>query len=346
MIVPGLVSVITPVYNRPDLVKEAVACVLAQTYRPLELLLIDDGSTDETPEVCAACVSEHPDVIHLLRQSNGGPGRARETGRQAARGEFIQYLDSDDYLAPRKLAVQVQALRDHPECGIAYCYTSHAQVGGKPQEEPCKRTGLTVETMFPTFLLDRWWETVTPLYRRTLLDEAGAWTDLRLNEDWEYDCRIAALGPRLIHCKEFLAVHRDHPAGRLSRGAGLDPQRLRQRAAAQTLIFGHARKAGIPSKDPCMQHFARALFLLARQCGAGGLPIEAKQLFSLARLAAGARGTGLDFRLYRLATGLLGWRAAGSLACWLDRLRTRPHSKATAAKTELPQTNGVLQEGL
>jgi hypothetical protein len=70
-----------------------------------------------------------------------------------------------------------------------------------------------------------------------------------------------------------------------------------------------------------MQHFARELFLLARQCGAVGLVAESKRLFDLARQATGERGHGMDFRLYYAATAVLGWRLTGTLACWSDRLR-------------------------
>ncbi len=110
---PGLVSIIVPVFNRPALLAEAVGSALAQTYRPIEILIVDDGSTDETPATAAQLASEHPAEIRVLRQVNAGPGSARERGRQTARGEFLQYLDSDDLLLPRKLELQVAALRAH-----------------------------------------------------------------------------------------------------------------------------------------------------------------------------------------------------------------------------------------
>ena len=102
MFVEGLVSTIIPVHNRPSLLREAVASVLAQTYRPIEIIIVDDGSTDETgreAEALAECHSE----VRAIHRENGGPGAARETGRLAARGEFIQYLDSDDLLLPEQI---------------------------------------------------------------------------------------------------------------------------------------------------------------------------------------------------------------------------------------------------
>jgi glycosyltransferase involved in cell wall biosynthesis len=318
----GLVSTLIPVYNRPGLLREAVASVLAQTYNKIEILIIDDGSTDETPAVCAQLRDAHPAVVEVITKANGGPGAAREAGRLRARGEFVQHLDSDDVLLPRKFEVQVAALRDHPECGAAYCYTRYYRIGEPPCEEPWKGSGETVAAMFPTFLNERWWDTPTPLYRRSVCDAAGPWSDLRLEEDWEYDCRIAALGTRLVHCKEFLVEVRDHGGQRLCRGTALDPARLAHRARSHRLIYEHARRAGIGPDSPHLQRFARALFLLARQCGAAGLSAESRALFELSRAASGpARRRGLDYLLYRAAAASLGWGGAGRLACWADRYR-------------------------
>ena len=101
-----------------------------------------------------------------------------------------------------------------------------------------------------------------------------------------------------------------------------DPRKLKDRAAAHTLIFSHARRAGIGFEIPEMQHFARKLFLLARQCGAVGLGEESKRLFSLAQTASGPKkADGLDFRLYRMVAGLLGWSRVGRLSCYLDQFR-------------------------
>src|SRR6185503_20150635 len=96
----GLVSTIIPVYNRAVLLREAVASVLSQTYRPIELIVVDDGSTDDTPRVADELGETHPQEVRVIHQSNTGPGLAREAGRHSALGEFIQYLDSDDLILP------------------------------------------------------------------------------------------------------------------------------------------------------------------------------------------------------------------------------------------------------
>jgi len=78
----------------------AVASVLAQTYRPIEIIIVDDGSTDETAQVADSIALANDGVVRVVHKPNGGVGSAREAGRCAAGGEFIQYLDSDDLLLP------------------------------------------------------------------------------------------------------------------------------------------------------------------------------------------------------------------------------------------------------
>jgi hypothetical protein len=321
---PGLVSTIIPVYNRPAQLGEAVASVLSQDYRPIQIVIVDDGSTDGvTRETARALADTNTGVVQVATQANAGPGAAREHGRQLAQGEFIQYLDSDDLLLPGKFAAQVAALRAHPQADVAYGITYLRDANGHLITEPHKDTGKVLATMFPSFLNSRWWETATPLYRASVCAKAGPWTTLSLEEDWEYDCRIASLGGRLVWCPVPVSEHRDHGGERLSRGTALDPKRQSQRATAHGLIYKHALAYGLTPADPEMQAFSRSLFLLARQCGAAGLPAESQRLFDLARQAAGnSRGRGLDFVLYALAAGVLGWKAAGKASVWLDSLKT------------------------
>jgi glycosyltransferase involved in cell wall biosynthesis len=311
-----LVSTIIPVYNRGSLLVEAVNSVLAQTYRPIEIIVVDDASTDDTPGVIESLAERHPE-LRSVRRANGGPGLARETGRLEAKGDFIQYLDSDDLLLPRKLELQVAALRARPECGIAYGIIRYRNARGEEIVCDWKPANQIVQTLFPSMLIARWWETISPLFRRSVTDAAGPWTALRLEEDWEYDCRIAALGVRLAFVNEVVGEHRDHGEGRLSRGAALDPARLRYRAAAHLLIAGHAKRGGVPNDAPEMQTFARELFHLARQCGATGLTEESRRLVDASREFSDAR----DLRLYERLANAVGWRAAGRAAALVDRLR-------------------------
>jgi glycosyltransferase involved in cell wall biosynthesis len=322
IVISGLVSTIIPVYNRATLLAEAVESVLAQTYRPIEIIIVDDGSTDDTSERIVDLTKKYPEIIRMVRQPNQGPGLARETGRGMARGEFIQYLDSDDLLLPAKFKLQVESLRMNPEAGIAYGKTHHSGIGDELQPVPFKRTGEFFDTLFPALLLSRWWSTSTPLYRRSVTDTIGAWADLWNEEDWEYEARAAMLGVKLVYCDHFVSVTRWH-ASRLHHDGTIDAKKMESRAKAHALIFSHAKAAGITPDRQEMQHFARELFLLSRQCGAAGLSGEAKRMFELSREAAGAeRAKGPDYIFYKIIAGIVGWAAAGKLACALDRLRT------------------------
>ncbi len=313
---PSLVSVVIPVYNRPAMLRDAVASALAQTYRPIEIVIVDDGSTDETSAVADALASEYRDVVRVIHQPKAGVGLAREAGRQAAQGEFIQYLDSDDVLLPRKFDLQVAALRSRANCGAAYGWTRFRDADGRIEPRPWKRSGEPMETMFPAMLQSRWWDTPTPLYRRSVIDAAGPWLSLRIEEDWEYDARIAALNGGLVFVEEWVCEVREHRDGHLSRN-GTEAAGLRDRATAHERILGHARRAGIDDRKPEMQQFARKLFLLARQCGAAGLRDESQRLVTAARTVSQAR----DLRLYEAIARIVGWTTAGRIATLSDLLR-------------------------
>jgi len=318
----GLVSTIIPVFNRPSSIAEAVDSVVAQTYRPIEVIIVNDGSTDDTGNVVERLAQEFGELVHAMHIDNSGPGAAREAGRLLAQGEFIQYLDSDDILLPDKFRFQVEGLQENPECGVAYgktrCY--HRERG--PSNVAWKRTGEYIPTMFPAFLKSRWWGTSTPLYRRNVVDAAGPWLDLWNEEDWEYDSRIAAQGVHLYFCDEFVSEQRWDDNPRLSTGGSTDPRKLVDRARAHRLSYGHARHFGLDETAPEMQSFSRELFLLSRQCGAAGLNDEPEMLFNLAREAAGPeRAKGLDFTVYACVARSFGWRRAGAMAHKLDALR-------------------------
>ncbi len=322
---PGLVSIIVPVFNRAAMLAEAVASAEAQSYRPIEVILVDDGSTDGTGAACDEMACRNSVWIRSLHQTNAGPGAAREAGRRAARGEFLQYLDSDDWMHPRKLELQVEALRREPGAGVCYCRTQELRIGGPVPDRPTLRTGEPINAIFPAFLAGRLWQTVTPLWRRSASDRIGPWTSLRIEEDMEYDARAGAEGVKPVWCPEWLAEHRHHDAPRASAGGTGEPAKLADRARAHELIYRHAVRAGVGSSVPEMQRYARELFLLARQCGAAGLGAEAEAMFRLARKASGpVRGRGADFRAYSAVAGVFGWERAGRLACFLDKFRPEP----------------------
>ncbi len=348
-VIPGLVSTVIPVYNRPSMLRDAVASVLAQTYRPLEIIIVDDGSTDDTPRVADELVSLNPDEIVFLRKENSGPGPTREMGRLAASGEFIQYLDSDDWLRPRKFELQVQALRDHPECGAAYGWICAHPVDRPPLTTPYKGSGDVRDYLFPRLLADRWWNTNCPLLRRSVCDAVGPWSDLRWSQDWEYDGRIGALGTKLVHCPDWMCDERHHTNQRQTSHANwLEPFRLRERLRFLQAIFEHAERALVDDVQPERVHFARWVFATGRNCAAAGLSIEAKACLALADRAAGSnRQARKGLHLFRGLAATIGWRGAGRTALWCQQWKrpstmTLPQSFAESLQpSKIPPQHSI-----
>jgi glycosyltransferase involved in cell wall biosynthesis len=310
-VIEGLVSTVIPVYNRPAMLREAVDSVLAQTWRPIEIIIVDDGSTDDTPAVEAELCRRHPDTVRVLRQANAGPGVARQLGLEAARGEFIQFLDSDDLLLPEKFALQIAGLRNDPDADIAYG-KAYARTSGERLPDPAQRTGQRVRTLFPALLQEPIWPTMAPLYRHAAVAKIGAWPCKRQLEDWEYDAQAAALGLKLHYDDVFLAETRNHGEARLCHQWRSDDNALRDRSSAYVAVFAHAQRAGIEREAPEMQRFARSLFWMARIAGARGLSSEARQLLELAR-AVSTTGA-WELLLFELAVAVVGWRRSAQFA--------------------------------
>ena len=306
---PGLVSVVVPVYNRPRLLREACESVFAQSYEQWELLILDDGSTDDTPEVIAELRGRHPDRVVAVRLENGGPAAAREAGRRRASGEFVQYLDSDDLLAPTKFEDQVQALSDCAEADIAYGITELVDDEGAVLESPHRASGLCREALLPWVLVGRWWNTHTPLYRRTLCDRIGAWPMQRTAEDWHYDAIAARLGARLVHVPRVGSRHRVHEEGRLTGRITADG--VENTALTHAALAEAARARGLGPDTPEVERLARAIFLNARRADAFGRSGTAERALALA--AATAPALRNQIRVYRAARGVLGHRRAGRL---------------------------------
>jgi glycosyltransferase involved in cell wall biosynthesis len=312
-----LVSVIIPVFNRAGMLREAISTASAQTWPHVEIIVVDDGSTDETVAVIGTLAATVPRV-HSLRISNAGPGAAREAGLKVAKGEFIQFLDSDDLLDARKFELQIRMLRERADCGVAYCKARLIHPDGSADPIPSRRTGEEISTIFPAMLQSRWWETAAPLYRASVVHANGPWLPLRAEEDWEYDCRLGARGVCTCFVNEWLCSHRRH-SGNLS--GHFDVATMRDRAIAHSEVFKHAQRAAISTESKEMQHFARELFLLSRQCGSLGMSRESSELFELSRAASGARRNQIQFILYGLGAKVLGWRLAGRISASIDRLR-------------------------
>lgn len=317
--VEGLVSTVIPVFNRAAMLREAVGSVLAQTWRPIEIVIVDDGSTDDTLHVAHALRAQHPDIVRVLGQANAGPGVARQTGLEATRGEFIQFLDSDDLLLPEKFALQVAALRSDTDAGISYGKT-YTREHGVRSPVPAQRSAEQHRTIFPALLAGRLWETSTPLYRRRALDCIGPWPTKRQMEDWEFDAQAGAADIQLHYCHNWLAEYVIHSEHRLANAWQQNDVTFAEMVDTHLVMLRHARTAGVTAGSEQMNRFARTLFWLARLCAARAHePLAARVLDAAASAAEQGSKTARELQLYRAASRVCGWRNIGRLCAWRDR---------------------------
>jgi glycosyltransferase involved in cell wall biosynthesis len=191
-----LVSVIIPCHDRVDVLVECLASVASQTHRAIEVIVVDDASTDDIAQALAAVAWPATFTVELLRSdANVGPGAARELGRLRARGDFLSYLDSDDIWADAFVERQVGALVAHPEAGFSYCITrwfEHLPIEGtEPVRELSDRAH---SSLIPLALDRRPWSTSSSMWTRAASDVIGPWSPLWNWEDKEYDCRAGCLG--------------------------------------------------------------------------------------------------------------------------------------------------------
>lgn len=304
-----LVSIVVPVRNRGAMLDEAIGSVLAQSYRPIEIIIVDDGSTDDTYEQAQRLVAIHPDVVRVIRQPNAGPGAARNAGFARSTGEFVQYLDSDDLLEPRKFERQVEALRANPTAGLAYGITRRLDTGSSAATV-WARTAEPIDDIFPSFLMGRGWDTNAPLWRRSACDLIGPWLELRSHEDWEHDLRAGMLGVRAVHVPEPGAIVRDHGGERASgMGSDFTAVVVRDMAKAHVAVWRRMKQLGLRNRS-YLEDFSQKMFWIARLCAEHGLLDEADLALAAAKeMVPGIGHIGRRGAFWMLVR-TLGWRPA------------------------------------
>lgn len=199
--VAGLASVIIPAYNAAAYVAETIDSVLAQDYPHVEIVVVNDGSKDNTMDVLHA----YGDRIRIVDQANAGPPKARNAGLQAVRGEFVAFLDADDIWLPGKLSAQIAHLRAHPDVGTVYTrwHVWPADADGVfriPKLDPAPQSGIGVVPkvsgwMYTRLLLECHLLTTTVMMRASLIRDIGEFDiELYNGDDYDYWLRASRLG--------------------------------------------------------------------------------------------------------------------------------------------------------
>jgi len=214
------VSVVIPTYNRADLVGRSIDSVLAQTHRDYEIIVVDDGSTDDTQGVLA----RYGDRIRIIVQDNAGVAKARNTGALASNGEFVNFLDSDDTLLPRKLESHVDYLDSHPEVDVVLCgWRNIEEETGALLNEV---TSLPVDDLLRAILL-RGNYGLLPMHpallRRRCLERVGLFDEsLLMREDQDFWMRVALSGCGIGQIEQALCEYHNRAGGKGKNWARLE----------------------------------------------------------------------------------------------------------------------------
>lgn len=184
-------SIVIPSYNVAPYIEAAIVSALDQVFTDLEVVVVNDGSTDETPAIIQRIADERADPrLRIIHRPNGGLSAARNTGIEAARGEFIGFLDSDDIWHPAKAQKHMAQLRADPSIGISFSYSAYIEEGGKPTGGFlfAKKTEPTLHDMIRRNHIGNG---STPIVRRACFEVAGVFREeLKSCEDYEMWCRI------------------------------------------------------------------------------------------------------------------------------------------------------------
>ncbi len=266
---PPLISVIVPTYNCGKFLVEGIRSILDQDYPQKEILVVDDGSTDDTQAV----LQQFGDAIKVFRQENAGAAVARNTGLQHAKGEYIAFLDADDLWLPGKLTAQVSYLETHPQVGMVYANWLVWVDDSKGVYAPVSSLSSTQDSclidqaqsgwVYTRLLFDSIIHTITVLVRKAVVQQVGIF-DAFLRNGQDYDYWIRASRITEIHkLATPYAVYRLHGENNTTKpktvnyeyevvkravdrwglsgpdGSAADLQLLRQRMAKLCFDFGY-----------------------------------------------------------------------------------------------------------
>ncbi len=304
-----LVSVLIPCYNAASTIGETLTSVLAQTWPHIEIIVVDDGSSDESAAVAATFGG---DKIRILCQANRGQTAALNVALRCARGEFVQYIDADDLISPDKIALQMQRLTAEPDCvaSAEWGRFRHRAQDARFEPETVWRDlapldwlagarARGADMMFPAL-----WLMPMALVRRI-----GPWReDLTLNNDAEYFTRALLAARRVLFCPGARCYYRSGSPSSLS------GRKSPAAWASQFQVLDLCESHVLAREDS--ERIRRGFALSWRHLAHGAYPYDS----ALAERALARAAQLHDIRVapdggpaFRLAARLVGWRLARRL---------------------------------
>ena len=203
------VTAIIPAFNVEGFVAETIESALAQTHKDLEVIVVDDGSTDKTLSI----LRTFGDAIRVVEQPNGGPASARNTGARIAAGEWIAFLDADDVWVPGKIEKQL-ALADS-ETQLVYTDRENFGACDRMSRRLSDVATLWEDNLFENLMYGNFITLSSCIIRRTTFEQMRGFDEDRSLisvEDWEFFLRLAQRDPAVRACGEALTLYRWHPA--------------------------------------------------------------------------------------------------------------------------------------
>lgn len=209
-----LISVIMPCFNAAPYVAEAVASVFGQSYGNVELIVVDDGSTDDSDRILADLAKAHVGRMKLLYSSRVGPYPARNQALKESAGKYVAFLDADDWWAPETLEKLHTALLDH-DADLAYC--GWQNVGVDVQSAPYIPPAYETEDTVAHFVRTCPWPIHAALLKRSIVTQIGGFSERRFaSMDYDFWLQTLAVTRNITRVPEVLAFYRWHNQGQVS----------------------------------------------------------------------------------------------------------------------------------
>lgn len=211
-----LISVIMPCFNAEEFVSEAINSVIKQSYPNIELIIVDDGSSDNSYAICQNLVAEKKIKIISLKQTNKGPYPARNNALGHANGSYIAFLDADDYWDPDCLTLLFQSIEEK-QVDVAYCGWQNVGHGGGGSTEPYIPPKYEQEHIVKAFLKSCPWPIHAVLIKRDILQQLDGFSEKYFTAlDFDLWLRMTAVTQKIAHTPKVLAYYRWHSSGQIS----------------------------------------------------------------------------------------------------------------------------------
>jgi len=267
--------------------------------------VVDDGSTDGTAVLLEELQATIPS-LKVIRTKNSGVSSARNTGVSEAKGDFVQFLDSDDLIASNKFRLQVKLLEENKDCDLCYCTIASFEKDPSQTIKIFPGSDKEHKEILPAFLYATQWTTHAPLYRRSACEKIGDWNiNLSCLEDWEYGCRAGLVDLKPIFCNEVLSYVREHTGERLSQGA-LERTALALETASKSIISNMQKKAY--TTNNWFDIMAKHLLSAGRAFALVGNEDSAKRCLNEAKLTAKSKKLKMGLLAYIIVSNIFSYK--------------------------------------